>query len=436
MKRGGPSHRPVRGAGLALLLLAPAIAPAAGGTALDAFNFVTGARAAGMGGAATATVADATALQWNPGSLARIPGYAATLSHLIWVAGINYSYAGLAAPVPAGLTGLPLNMTAGVSVQAFDYGVIESTKGLAAAVDAADLGVTFGSGVRIADALSGGVAVKYFHHALAGAGVSEAAVDLGGTYEAVPETLALAAVVQNVGYSGKLAGRTAPLPTSAKAGFAFGFKATREPVPVEGESAGWYPDVRFLVDGDVIAYQRGEPVNYTVGIEGNLNGVLFARAGYLRGLKAAGAGAGLSFGAGLAFAGWRLDYAYGSVGDLGRAQYMTLSWAFTPGAKPPDAAVGSVPPGPEPLREPAPDAARMYRDAVAAEAAGDHAGACALAASVIAADEGHWQAWQLAGNCRYAAQDRAGALAAYERSLALHPDNPDLRTFVNQLKTP
>lgn len=429
-----------------LLVLFSGSSLAAGGTALDAYNFVTGARAAGMGGAATATVADATALQWNPAGLARIPGYAASLSHLIWVAGINYSYVGFAAPVPAGFSGLPVNMTAGASVQSFNYGTIESTRGLASAVDASDLGFTAGGGLRVADAVSAGAAVKYFHHALAGAGVSEAAVDVGGVFEAVPDSLTIAAVVQNLGYSGALEGRSAPLPTAAKLGFAWGFKVTRDPIPVEGEAAGWYPDVHLLLDGDIIAYQRGEPVDYNVGLETNLNGILFGRAGYLRGINAAGADAGMSFGAGLAFLGLRLDYAYGSVGDLGHAQYMTLSWAFKPAVASPHAdEVGRQPvtaPHPAaPVEPPAtapapgPEIDAWYRDAAAAEAAGDHATACTKAAQVTAAAPGHWQAWQLLGNCRYASGDRAGALAAYEQSLAVHPDNPDLQTFVNQLKT-
>jgi len=432
-------------AGFLILLYGSSLA--AGGTALDAYNFVTGARAAGMGGAATATVADATALQWNPAGLARIPGYAASLSHLIWVAGINYSYVGFAAPVPAGFSGLPVNMTAGASVQDFNYGTIESTRGLASAVDASDLGFTAGGGLRVADAVSAGAAVKYFHHALAGAGVSEAAVDVGGVFEAVPDTLTIAAVVQNLGYSGALQGRSAPLPTAAKLGFAWGFKVTREPIPVEGEAVGWYPDVHLLFDGDIIAYQRGEPVDYNVGLETNLNGALFGRAGYLRGISAAGADAGMSFGAGLAFLGLRLDYAYGSVGDLGRAQYVTLSWAFKPAAATAHAdeaarePVGTGQPvapveAPAAVTPPGADPEVWYREAAAAEAAGDHATACAKASQVTAAIPGHWQAWQLLGNCRYAAGDRAGALAAYEQSLAVHPDNPDLKAFVSQLKTP
>src|SRR5213592_371367 len=115
---------------LPVLLLLTRTAAAAGGTALDAYNFVTGARAAGMGGAASAVAADATALQWNPAGLARVSDFSATLSHLLWVAGINYSYAGAAIPLPKVIPGLPVNVTAGASVQAFNYGAIESTRGL------------------------------------------------------------------------------------------------------------------------------------------------------------------------------------------------------------------------------------------------------------------------------------------------------------------
>lgn len=412
-------------------LLAADLACAAGGTALDAYNFVTGARAAGMGGAASAASADATALQWNPAGLARVSDFSATLSHLLWVAGIQYSYAGAAVPLPRLVPGLPVNATVGASVQVFNYGTIESTRGLADAVSASDLGFTLGGGLRFADALAGGASLKFFHHALAGAGVSEAAVDVGGAYEAVPGTLTLAAVAQNFGYSGRLEGRAAPLPSAVKAGFAFRFRATGEPLPVEGEERRWHPEVHVMTTGDVIAWQRGEPVAYNVGLEGELNGFLFARAGYQRPLKAAGGSAGLSFGAGAKVFGLRLDYAYGSMGDLGQAQFMTVSWSAAP-RRVPAAAVAAAPPETS-LAAVQAGADAAYREGVELYAAQRHEDARRKAAAAVAADPAHWQAWQLLGNCRLALGERADALDAYRRSLDLHPDNPTLRSFVDQL---
>ncbi len=409
---------------LPLLLLASG-ARAAGGTALDAYNFVTGARAAGMGGAAAAVTTDATALQWNPAGLARVEDFSATLSHLIWIAGINYSYAGAAVPLPKVIPGLPVKLSAGASVQAFNYGTIESTRGLAAAVGASDLGFTVGAGMRAGESLAGGAAVKVFHHSLAGAGVNEAAVDLGGSYEAVPETLMLAAVVQNFGYAGRLEGRQAPLPSAVKAGFAFRFRATRE--PGEGDDPGWHPNIHLLLTGDVIAWQRGEPVAYNTGLESDLNGFLFARGGYQRPLQAAGGSAGLSIGGGVKFLGLRFDYAYGSVGDLGHAQFMTMSWS--------PVRRGAAPAAAAPVAAPAPAdiAARAYREASDLYAAQSVEAARRKAAAAVEADPTHWQAWQLLGNCRLAQGEKSSALDAYRKSLDLHPDNPPLKSFVDSM---
>jgi hypothetical protein len=426
------------------------VAQAAGGTALDAFNFVTGARAAGMGGAAVAVVSDVTALQWNPAGLARSSEISTTLSHLVWVADISYSYAGLAVPVPAGWAGLPVNGTAGFSVQMFNYGSIESTRGLAAAVDASDLGFTMGGALRVAEAVSGGAALKVFHHALGGAGVSEAAIDAGAAYEAVPDALSIGLVVQNLGYSGVLEGRTPPLPASMKLGFGFGFEVTRDPLPIEGEAPSWHPKVRALLSGDIIAYQRGEPVNYTMGAEANLNGILYGRVGLQSAIKAAGASAGLSGGVGLSFYGFRLDYAYGSVGDLGHAQYVSLSWSphhrgsgaagVSPkGDTPPPAgtAAAAQPEAAEPAALPGvPTAAEEYRAGAEMYGAQKYAEAAGHAQAALDADANYWEAWQLLGNCRFSLNDRAGALEAYGRSLALHPDNPSLKAFVDQLNAP
>lgn len=412
---------------------------AAGGTALDAFNFTTGARAAGMGGAATAVVADPSALQWNPAALARMTSLGASASYLGWVAGISYSHAAFAVPVPAGFLGLPVNGTAGISAQLFDYGDIESTRGLASAVSASDVGLTVGGALRAAESISAGAAVKWFGHRLAGASANEAAIDAGAVYEAVPGSLTIAAVIQNLGYSGSLEGRRPPLPSSFKAGFAWGFDVTREPLPVMGEAPRWTPKVHAVIGGDILAYQRGEPVNYAVGAEAGLNGFLFARVGYLRTLKAAGGSAGLSAGLGLAWGALRLDFAYGSVGDLGRARFGTLSWLPTKmdkkktDSEKPEEAIREDSNQQPSAGTQAVSSDSAYQSASDAYAAGRLVEARDLAASVVAVDPAHWQAWQLLGNCRYALGDREGAVAAYRSSLDVHPDNPPLKTFVDSL---
>ncbi len=300
------------------LALASGSAHPAGSTAMDSFNFVTGARAAGMGGAVAASVDDVSGLQWNPAALAGISAPQVAVSHLFWVAGINYSHMAAGMPVPLG--------TAGLSLQYIDFGTIESTRDLADAVSAEDIALTAGWGAPLAAGFRGGASIKGFRHNLAGAVVYEAAADIGGRYEMVPGALEAGAVLQNLGYSGKLNGLTPPLPTTLKMGFAYRFRTSREPAAVADPEAPWEPVIYSLLEADVIMYQRGEPAQLNVGAEMDISSVVFVRLGYLQGLRNAGDGAGLSVGAGFKLMGLGLDYAYGSVGDLGNGQYVTLSW--------------------------------------------------------------------------------------------------------------
>lgn len=417
---------------LAVLLVTGGAAHGAGGTALDAYNFVTGARSAGMGGAVTAVVADPTALQWNPAGLGRITSYAASLSHLMWVADISYSYLGGAVPVPVGFLGLPVNATAGVSLQMLDYGPIESTRGLAESADASDFGVTLGGGVRFFDRGAAGFGVKYFRHALDDAAVGEAALDIGALYEVWPERMAIAAVCQNVGYAESLGGHRPPMPMTFKIGGAVGSGEIDMPVYAHGNIPFVVIRSRTVVSVDFTA-QKGEPGDYSFGLESGLNDVLFLRGGYLRPLQYTGGGfPGWSGGLGLKLrflgSALALDYAYGSVGELGSAQYMTLSWSPVPAKK------GRAPAA---LPAPAPavvDVAAEYRAGSELYAARQYGPAESRAAAVVRADPGHWAGWQLLGNCRYAGGDLSGAIAAYEASLRINPDNPSLAVWLQQLK--
>ncbi len=76
-----------------------------------------------------------------------------------------------------------------------------------------------------------------------------------------------------------------------------------------------------------------------------------------------------------------------------------------------------------------------YQDAVAKYSAGNQDAALQSAAAAVRADPKHWQAWQVMGNIRVARGDKKGALEAYDKSLALHPDNPPIHQYADSLRT-
>ncbi len=79
------------------------------------------------------------------------------------------------------------------------------------------------------------------------------------------------------------------------------------------------------------------------------------------------------------------------------------------------------------------NADRLYQQAVAQYNAGDYRGAIKNAEAAAQADPQHWQAWQVDGNARYALGDKQGALTVYQYSLRINPNNPQLKSFVDQL---
>ena len=64
-----------------------------------------GARSLAMGSASMATVNDASAIFWNPGGLTSVNRTSVVLSHMSWIAGINYEAAAIAFRTPAGVFG-------------------------------------------------------------------------------------------------------------------------------------------------------------------------------------------------------------------------------------------------------------------------------------------------------------------------------------------
>lgn len=75
----------------------------------------------------------------------------------------------------------------------------------------------------------------------------------------------------------------------------------------------------------------------------------------------------------------------------------------------------------------APDAARIrFNAAVARLESGDRAGAVAEVEALVRRSPSFADGWKVAGTLRHEGGDRAGAVAAWQRAMALQPDDPDV----------
>jgi tetratricopeptide (TPR) repeat protein len=87
---------------------------------------------------------------------------------------------------------------------------------------------------------------------------------------------------------------------------------------------------------------------------------------------------------------------------------------------------------PAPAAAPAASADAIFQQASELYAAGNYNGAWGKAVDALKVDPRHWQSWQMIGNCQYALGDKAGAMTSYQTCLQLNPDNPGLKTWLDQ----
>jgi len=314
------THRWARAAALALLFLAPGIAPAGDQLGTRAFPFLrigVDARATGMGDAYSAVADGAEAAEWNPAGLA-VPNHPTlTSGYLKYLSDMHAGSLSFAQPVGR-------RFTWGLSVRFFTVGGIPRTtvenptgEGLGE-FSSTDLcfKAAFALRVtsRIALGMTGGVVTGTIDEATAYGFTS----DYGLLIRDLIGRMRVAAAVRNAGtMSAAYVGEVDPLPTEIVFGLAHPFIDRK--LLLAGESA-WSVD-------------RG--TEWHVGAEWEPVTDFFVRSGYrtegsdLRDGERASDLAGLAFGVGFGrVREYRIDYAYASMGDLGNTHRFTFAWIF------------------------------------------------------------------------------------------------------------
>lgn len=299
-----------------LLAGCAASAWAKGKTAAVPFlNLDVSARAAGMGGAQSALVNDATALVANPAALRDLRRPSASLFHATYVDSSFYDFLGFGRRVGrAGAFGVGAQFLSQGDIEKID--VDGNTTGN---LTPSDLALSLGYAHDFSDFIFG-VGGKYIQSKLVDS-ASAFAFDAGILSPSFMDNkLRLAATLSNVGPPIKYQSESQALPTRARGG------ATFSPTP----QWTWAADAVFPNAGDTFG---AVGVEYHLPLDGPLKVDL--RGGYNTQSKDLESMSGFSGGIGFNGANFGVDYALVTLGELGLSHRFSLNFRFGQETKPP-----------------------------------------------------------------------------------------------------
>jgi hypothetical protein len=291
-----------------LLMLIVALAPvrASAGDAGEAgalfLRMGMGARAAGMGEAFTAVAEDASATYWNPGAMAAVLGTNLVFMHNEFFQSIRLEQAALTHETDFGTFGLTFT---GLYMDEMDrYEDTPSAMPLGT-FSAYDVSFALGYARYLLPNLSAGVTAKWIYENIDESTAKGYAFDLGLYHVSMLPGVKFSGVLTNLGpplkfEDDRFTGEEFDLPRTGKIGVSYERKL---------------PSVRggILAAFDVVFPNDGKAKQH-IGAEYNYLKRLFVRGGYKAGYDSQGA----TFGVGVTYRSFTLDYAVLLVSnDLG-----------------------------------------------------------------------------------------------------------------------
>lgn len=301
----------------------------------DAFQFLLlapGARAGAIGESYVAVAEGAESVVANPSGLANETRSQVSFQHLSFVEGILYHNFLYVRPT------VPLKGTWAVQVGYLGVGGFSRTVADPAVVDGFretgdfstyDLvaGVSFGR--KIAEGFSVGSGAHFIRESLSDAAANGFAFDLGFLYREKNSPVQFGFAFQHLGPDVKYKDEQFSLPKLLCGGI-----SVKNP---KNSAVVWFPKGSIITGEMVRLFSDGE-LSVRGGFElPFFEERFFLRSGYQHSFKSAKLGStislpnGFSFGIGFGPEFWKLDYALSSIGELGLAHRISLSFWFGSG---------------------------------------------------------------------------------------------------------
>ncbi|MFH1367662.1 MAG: PorV/PorQ family protein [Elusimicrobiota bacterium] len=278
----------------------------AGTCSAEFLRIPIGARSMAMGQAFVAISDDSSAIYWNPAGMNQVSGTDATLMHTAWFEGITYDWVSF-------VTEIDGESAFGLGLQYLSYGSIDGydNTGLkTGAISPSDIAFNVAYSRKIIGC-DLGMTVKMISLELKRS-ASAVAADIGCIYKTYDDKISIGAAVQNMGTKIKFLTAEDSLPVNIKTGVAVNL------------SDSWITsmDINAPIDNEVY-FGAGSEYSYKISKDMYLAG----RAGYSQLGKDSG-GNGITFGLGVSYSDYRIDYAYVPFGSLGNTQTISIGIQF------------------------------------------------------------------------------------------------------------
>lgn len=312
-----------------LLIFSEAAFPQGGGvdkvgtTSFQFLKVMPGARSTGMGESFISVVNTSEAVYWNPGALVKINNFDASFSYVDWF--LDVSHLALSAAYTIEDFG-----TLGLQVQVNDLGDIPITRVENLSRDSETgvynpglTGETMSPGFTVVglsyaksltDKFSFGLSFKVAHENLIAESATSWMLDGGLIYQTGFKSIDVAISLRNFGPEVKFIAKSYPLPQTLTLGISTYLFSPKNSLMSDIE------DQSLL-----LSYNLSQPRDYgqqhNVGMEYSFYQVIFLRAGY----KINYDEEGLTFGAGVNYQGYRVDYSFNDFGEyLGNVHRFTI----------------------------------------------------------------------------------------------------------------